>query len=48
MSNDKEKFINLVKYDEGSVKFAREEVETIYGIRSITIDGKHLNNFLLC
>lgn len=41
MIGDKDKFINLNKYDGGSVKFVGEDGTTIRGIRSVSIDGKH-------
>lgn len=41
MTNNKEKFINLEKYDGESMKFTREEVAPFCVIRSITIDGNH-------
>lgn len=44
MNGDKDKFINLKKYDGGLVKFAGEEATPICGVGSISIDGKHKTN----
>lgn len=41
MTRDEYEFVNLKKYDGGSVKFAKEKVAPIYGIESISIYGKH-------
>lgn len=41
MSRNKDNFITLKKYDCGSIKFVGEEVALIYGIGSISIEGKH-------
>lgn len=46
MTSDKGKFINLEKYDGGSVKFVGEEATPIFEKRSIIIDGKHKTNGL--
>lgn len=44
MNSDRDKFINLEKYDIGLVKFVGEEFAPIYGKGRISIDGKHITN----
>lgn len=44
MTRDRDKFINLKKYDGGSMKILGEEVATICGIGSILVDSKHKTN----
>lgn len=44
MSSDKDGFINLNKYDGGSVKIFGEDGVSIRGSGSVSIDGKHKTN----
>lgn len=48
MTGDKEKFINLKKYDGGSVKSIGEEATPICRMGSILIDGKHKTDDVYC
>lgn len=48
MTNDTYRFINIKKYDGGSMKFAWEDDAVIWGIGSVSIDGKHKTNDAYC